>query len=221
MSAPSEPKASVLSSSVSLINNIVGAGLFSMPWCLLESTVLTGSAAFCVICVLNLTSFMLLAECCDMSGCYSYLQIGQLALGPAFGVAAQLSTMLYAAGSLISYVVLLGDVLVGAGTGVLSLAAGECQRLTSTRSSSRRSAEPVPSPHQASWGLSTVVFPPVARRPSAGPGSVIGDGGTPARAIVCTALTAAVLFPLCLLRWAARDRHAASLPSRAGRPKGK
>jgi hypothetical protein len=33
----------VTSSVLNLINNIVGAGLFSMPWCLKEATVATGT----------------------------------------------------------------------------------------------------------------------------------------------------------------------------------
>ena len=116
--------ATVRSSSVSLVNNIVGAGLFSMPWCLAQSSAITGALAFLLICVLNLTSFGLLAECCELSGSFSYLAIGKRAFGSTFGVVAQVCTMLYATGSLISYVVLLGDVLVGQGTGVIALCAG-------------------------------------------------------------------------------------------------
>jgi hypothetical protein len=37
----------VPSSVVNLINNIVGAGLFSMPWCLKEATMLPGTVVVC------------------------------------------------------------------------------------------------------------------------------------------------------------------------------
>jgi len=111
----------ILSTSVNLINNLVGAGLFSMPWCLSQATLFTGCAAFVMVANLNLLSFQLLANSCELSGTFSYLQMGQRAFGHHFGVAVQLSTMLYAGGSLVSYIVLAGDFLVGDGTGVLAL----------------------------------------------------------------------------------------------------
>ena len=119
---PTAPSSTPLSSSVNLINNVIGAGLFSMPWCLEQSTVVTGVLIFVLITVLNVFSFMLLAKCCTMAGCYSYLEIGERALGPRFGIAAQLTAMLYACGSLISYVVLANNFLLGDGTGLLVLA---------------------------------------------------------------------------------------------------
>ena len=71
-----------LSSTVNLINNVIGAGLFSMPWCLAQSTIVSGLVVFVLICLLNVYSFVLLARCCTLTGCYSYLDIGRLALGP-------------------------------------------------------------------------------------------------------------------------------------------
>ena len=117
--------ASVTSSVVNLVNNIVGAGLFSMPWCLKEATVGTGCFIFVFMCSLNIMSFMLLAESCELTGKYSYLELGQVAFGPAFGIVAQVTTIFYTAGSLISYTVLAGDCLVGEDTGILSLAFGD------------------------------------------------------------------------------------------------
>ena len=90
------------SSIVNLLNNVIGAGLFSMPWCLEQSTVLSGSLVFVAICVLNVYSFVLLAQCCTYTGCFSYLDIGKVALGQRFGVVAALTSLLYACGSLIS-----------------------------------------------------------------------------------------------------------------------
>ena len=115
------PRSTAVSSIVNLLNNVIGAGLFSMPWCLAQSTVLSGALVFVIICVLNVYSFVLLAQCCALTGCYSYLDIGKAALGPRFGVVAQCTALLYACGSLISYVVLAGNFLLGEGTGVLAL----------------------------------------------------------------------------------------------------
>ena len=94
----------VVSSMLNLLNNIVGAGLFSMPWCLKEATVLSGSLVFCFMCAMNVRSFMLLAESCEAIGRYSYLELGRAAFGPRFGRFAQLVTVCYTAGSLVSCV---------------------------------------------------------------------------------------------------------------------
>lgn len=117
-----------LSSTVNLINNVIGAGLFSMPWCLAQSTIVSGLVVFVLICLLNVYSFVLLARCCTLTGCYSYLDIGRLALGPRFGILAQATAILYACGSLISYVVLANNFLLGKGTGVLVLLAEQTHR---------------------------------------------------------------------------------------------
>ncbi len=89
---PSSP----LASTVNLINNVIGAGLFSMPWCLREATVLTGVLIFLVVCTLNVASFALLARCSALTNSYSYLEIGEISLGPRFGLAAQATAILYA-----------------------------------------------------------------------------------------------------------------------------
>ena len=117
--------ASMVSSSVNLLNNIVGAGFFSMPWCLAQATLAAGFGVFVLICALNLLSFVLLARCSAMTGSYSYLDIGTSALVPRFGAVAQVTAMCYATGSLISYVVLAQNFLLGGGTGVISLLAGD------------------------------------------------------------------------------------------------
>jgi amino acid permease len=113
--------ASILSSVLNLLNNVVGAGLFSLPWCLKESTVVTGSTLVTFMCFMNITSFMLLADSCDLTKKYSYLELGRTAFGEFFGKVAQITTICYASGSLISYAVLAGDCLAGKDTGILSL----------------------------------------------------------------------------------------------------
>ena len=110
--ARTSASSTALSSAVNLLNNIIGAGLFSMPWCLAQATLVSGSVIFVIVTLLNVYSFMLLASCCSMTGCYSYLDIGQQALGPRFGALVQTTAILYACGSLISYVVLAGAQLM-------------------------------------------------------------------------------------------------------------
>lgn len=81
--------ASISSSVLNLINNVVGAGLFSMPWCLKEATVLTGCSVFVFMCGLNVFSFGLLAESCELTNKFSFLGLGQAAIGRGFGTGCQ------------------------------------------------------------------------------------------------------------------------------------
>ncbi|KAJ9471492.1 Vacuolar amino acid transporter 2 [Diplonema papillatum] len=105
--------ASVWASALNLINNIVGAGLFSMPWTMKRASVAGGVAICTATCLLNTVSYLLLARCCDLSSSFTYLDIGKKAFGRRFGVAAQTCVLLYSLGSCLSFVVLLGDFLAG------------------------------------------------------------------------------------------------------------
>ena len=112
-------KATTTTTVLNLINNVVGAGLFSMPWVLEESTVLSGLLLLCFCAILNGVSFIILAKCCDLAGTYNYKKMGTLALGPRAGVFIQSCILLYTTCSCISYVVLTGDFLVDPDSGVL------------------------------------------------------------------------------------------------------
>eukprot|EP00928_Gymnodinium_smaydae_P043006 TRINITY_DN28907_c0_g1_i1.p1 TRINITY_DN28907_c0_g1~~TRINITY_DN28907_c0_g1_i1.p1 ORF type:complete len:456 (-),score=36.00 TRINITY_DN28907_c0_g1_i1:230-1597(-) len=122
-----QSSSSQVSSTVNLINNVIGAGLFSMPLCVMQSSIVGGATILLAICALNVLSFRMLAYCCSMTDSYSYFDIGNAALGPRFGRGAQIIAMCYACGSLISYVVLTNDFLLGEGTGLLYLLAEACQ----------------------------------------------------------------------------------------------
>mmetsp|Transcript_46947 Transcript_46947/g.60325 ORF Transcript_46947/g.60325 Transcript_46947/m.60325 type:complete len:625 (-) Transcript_46947:251-2125(-) len=144
--------ASISSSALNLLNNVVGAGLFSLPWCLKESTVMTGSLLITFMCLMNIASFMLLADSCDLSHKFSYLELGRTAFGNNFGTFAQITTICYAGGSLISYSVLAGDCLAGKGTGLLSLFFGENSTLGDGGLDSRA---------VATFGISFIFFLPL------------------------------------------------------------
>ena len=113
-------QASVAASALNLINNVVGAGLFSMPWCLYKASMVGGLALIIFMCVLNSLSFVILAECCELAQTFNYKEMGKKALGERAGVFIQSCCLFYTAGSCISYIVLTGDFLVGGGTGVLA-----------------------------------------------------------------------------------------------------
>ena len=93
--AGAHPAASVLN----LTNNILGAGLFTMPWCLRQTTVSSGVALLVFVAIANTFSFVTLSRCCDLSGEFSFLQIGRVALGPRFGRLVQWVVALYTIGS--------------------------------------------------------------------------------------------------------------------------
>jgi amino acid permease len=110
--------AKVFPSILNLINNILGAGLFSMPWCLRQASLTSGVLLLIFCACMNAASFVIISMCCDLAGEFSYLKMGRLALGNRFGYALQAVVACYTLGSTISFVVLCGDFLVGAHTGV-------------------------------------------------------------------------------------------------------
>jgi sodium-coupled neutral amino acid transporter 2 len=114
--------ASVATSVVNMCNNIVGAGIFSMPWCMSKCTIVTGFALMTAMCIVNGISFVMLAYCCELSGTFNYKKMGEMALGgsPRFGKLVQVCVLMYTTGSCISFVILTADFLVGEGTGVFA-----------------------------------------------------------------------------------------------------
>ena len=111
-------RASIPVSCINLVNNTVGAGLFSLPWCLKESTLSTGLALMTLMCILNGISFILLAWCCELAQTCSYLKMMKKAFGHLGGTVAQICVLCYGIGSCISFVVLTGDFLVAKETGI-------------------------------------------------------------------------------------------------------
>eukprot|EP01061_Rhynchopus_euleeides_P022649 TRINITY_DN3699_c0_g1_i3.p1 TRINITY_DN3699_c0_g1~~TRINITY_DN3699_c0_g1_i3.p1 ORF type:complete len:540 (+),score=130.84 TRINITY_DN3699_c0_g1_i3:149-1621(+) len=110
---PLTMKATVWASSLNLINNVVGAGLFSMPWTMKRASIAGGVMLCAYTCFINSISYHIIARCCDMSGSFTYLDIGNRCFGPRFGIFAQTCVLLYSLGSCLSFVVLVGDFLSG------------------------------------------------------------------------------------------------------------
>eukprot|EP01063_Lacrimia_lanifica_P022448 TRINITY_DN30036_c0_g1_i1.p1 TRINITY_DN30036_c0_g1~~TRINITY_DN30036_c0_g1_i1.p1 ORF type:complete len:472 (+),score=183.46 TRINITY_DN30036_c0_g1_i1:105-1520(+) len=130
--------ATVAASALNLINNVVGAGLFSMPWAMKRATVLPGLAICLATCLVNGLCYILLAKSCEAAQAFTYLSIGTKAFGPAFGNLAQLCVLFYSLGSSLSFVVLVGDFLSG-DTGVFPY-----------------------SREAVTWGVAAVVFLPLS-----------------------------------------------------------
>lgn len=80
------------------VNNIVGAGLLAQPWTLKRTSLIVGVVTLLVMAALNHWTIFLLAECCDLTGCYTYKDMGQRALGKKGGFFIQCCVLFYALG---------------------------------------------------------------------------------------------------------------------------
>lgn len=134
---PPKPQGSVLATALNLSNNMIGAGLLSVPYCLMETTVVTGVVIFSIVAVVAGLSFMLLARSCDMAGSYTYLEMGKRAFGNRFGNLVLCFILFYTSGVNITQIVLLGDFLVE-NSGVLEHWAGDSFLFTSLSPLGRR-----------------------------------------------------------------------------------
>jgi amino acid permease len=116
--AAGEPHGTRLSTIVSVIANLVGAGLLSLPFTFKRAGIVPGAVSMCLMAGLNAFSMMIIARCCELSGVFTYKGIGEKALG---GVSAKVITAimaLYTLGSCVSFVVLLvSNALIDCGQG--------------------------------------------------------------------------------------------------------
>lgn len=111
--------ASALTTGVNMAVNVIGAGLLSMPWCLSRASVLPGLGLMALVCLLSGASVVVICACAERARVLSFVDLGTAAAGPRFGRFSQVVAAVYAAGSCISDVVLIGDfvptALVGLG----------------------------------------------------------------------------------------------------------
>lgn len=105
----SQPKNSIFGTLVNLVANLVGAGLLSLPATLMQAGLVPGLVMQLLMCALNTASMLCIAQSCDLSGKFTFKEHGVFALGKAAGVAITAVMALYTLGSLISFVVLIGD----------------------------------------------------------------------------------------------------------------
>ena len=99
------------STSVTVMANLVGAGLLSLPFSILRAGLVTGVTAMCAMCLLNAGSILIIARCCELSGKFTYNDIGRAALGNTTARLITAIMAVYTLGSCVSFVVLIGDFL--------------------------------------------------------------------------------------------------------------
>ena len=113
-SVPSSPPAArgtISSTLITVVANIVGAGLLSLPYTIATAGVVPGVLALLATGVLNCLSAILLARSCSLSGAGTYMELVGRVFGPGWQRWVTLLLAVYTLGSGASYVVVLGDQL--------------------------------------------------------------------------------------------------------------
>jgi len=108
-----ESRATVASTVVGLSNNIVGAGILSLPWCFKQASIVEGTLLLVLVAGLSGLSLVLTAICCDLSSCFSFRGMGEQALGRGFGVMIQAVMLVYTFFSCVSFMILAGNCFAG------------------------------------------------------------------------------------------------------------
>jgi len=106
------------STMITLTANIIGSGIYSLPWALKQASCVTGILFMVTIGLLSSSTFVLLALCCERAGTFNYLEMARRALGDTFAVLLQICSICYAFGSCVAYAVLAADFLADPDTGV-------------------------------------------------------------------------------------------------------
>ncbi|KAA0164728.1 hypothetical protein FNF31_02265 [Cafeteria roenbergensis] len=102
--------ATMLGTVMGIANNVVGAGMLSLPWCLMQASLIPGLTLMVGISALAALSVVVICASADLAGgVYTFKELGARAVGPGFGVFLQVVVALYTLGSCISYAVLLLD----------------------------------------------------------------------------------------------------------------
>jgi amino acid permease len=100
---------------ITMLANLAGAGLLSLPFTLKRAGIIPGAIALVSVCFANACSALLLARCAELAGgggrAAGYKDVAVAALGPRAGGAVAATLAVYTLGSCVSFAVLLGDFL--------------------------------------------------------------------------------------------------------------
>lgn len=109
MAAKPAANASMPMTILTVMANLVGAGLLSLPYSLKRAGLVAGVIAMCAMCVANGCCMVLIAKCCDMAQLYTYKEVAAAAMGRTASTLVVLAVAAYTLGSCVSFLVLLGD----------------------------------------------------------------------------------------------------------------
>eukprot|EP00419_Tripos_fusus_P014046 CAMPEP_0172728478 /NCGR_PEP_ID=MMETSP1074-20121228/92259_1 /TAXON_ID=2916 /ORGANISM="Ceratium fusus, Strain PA161109" /LENGTH=450 /DNA_ID=CAMNT_0013555733 /DNA_START=43 /DNA_END=1392 /DNA_ORIENTATION=- len=111
--------ASVNSCAATLLKNIVGAGIFSLPIGLVHATPIPGLAILALVGVLNAGSFWMIGYCCLTWGVGTFRELWNCVLGQSSAWVIDVLIFLNGWFTLVSYVVLIGDFTTKSLSGLL------------------------------------------------------------------------------------------------------
>ncbi len=115
-------QATIFSTVANLVNNLVGAGLLSIPWAMQKSSMTSGFIMLAMIAAMTVGSFVMLVLACDAlpkNQPFTFLSLGRQAFGVKFGIAIQFIMFCSTFLSCISYIILSCDFIGGDG-GILT-----------------------------------------------------------------------------------------------------
>jgi len=101
--------ATTTSAIFNLTNTIVGTGVLSLPAALKNAGWIQGMVLMLAVCIASTLSFKVLVSCCELTGKFTYKEVGILAYGPRMGNFTQIIIFIYTLGTLIAYPIFVGD----------------------------------------------------------------------------------------------------------------
>ena len=106
-----EGSATIASTVFCMTNNMLGAGLLTLPYAMYRGSMIGGVVLLTAICGMSAYTVMLLARCSDMTGSFSYKALAVAAFGPRWGKLVESLICLLTFGSCVAYATLVGDFL--------------------------------------------------------------------------------------------------------------
>jgi sodium-coupled neutral amino acid transporter 11 len=104
-----EGSASVFSTAFCMTNNMLGAGLLTLPYAMYRGSIIGGLIMLTSICGMSAYSVLLLTWCADATGQYSYKAIAVEAFGSRTGTAVEGLVCVLTFFSCVAYSTLVGD----------------------------------------------------------------------------------------------------------------
>ncbi|CAK0807572.1 unnamed protein product [Prorocentrum cordatum] len=104
-----EKGATILTTCINLLKNMVGAGLLNVPVAFMYSSVLGGVLDMVLSSVLATGGFLLIGYCCSKTGARSYRALMSVSVGPACGKLIDVMLFFHTLFSCVGYITLIGD----------------------------------------------------------------------------------------------------------------
>jgi len=114
-----EKGATILTTCINLLKNMVGAGLLNVPVAFMYSSVLGGVLDMVLSSVLATGGFLLIGYCCSKTGARSYRALMSVSVGPAAGKLIDVMLFFHTLFSCVGYITLIGDFTTKSMSGLL------------------------------------------------------------------------------------------------------